>query len=134
MGVLTASAVAGESGPIVTLSGEADWSSAGQLSELMNAQLSGGARQVRVDVSGLRFADSASVRVLVLTGRALKQRGGTLILVRPQPAVARVLELMGADQLLVVQGGNAAAPSGSGPPGSGLSGASPSGASPSGGG
>ena len=127
MGVLKASAVAGESGPVVTLSGEADWSSAAQLSELMNAQLSGGAQQVRVDVSGLSFADSASVRVLALTGRALKQRGGKLILMRPQPAVARVLELMGADQLLVVQGGNAAAPSGTGPSGGGPSGGGPSG-------
>lgn len=106
MGVLKASAAAGESGPIVTLSGEADWESADQLNELMIAQLSGGAKQLLVDVSGLRFADSASVRVLALTGRALKQRGGTLVLMRPQPAVARVLELMGADQLLVVQSGS----------------------------
>jgi anti-sigma B factor antagonist len=102
MGVLKASAVAGEDGPVVTLSGEADWSSAKELSDLMDAQLSAGAQQVRVDMSGLRFADSSSVRVLALTGRALAQRGGKLVLVRPQPAVARVLELMGADQLLVV--------------------------------
>jgi anti-sigma B factor antagonist len=119
MGVLKASAVAGEAGPVITLSGEADWSSAEQLSELMNAQLSGGARQVRVDVSGLSFADSASVRVLALTARTLKQRGGKLVLMRPQPAVARVLELMGADQLLVVQGGTSALSPESGSSGTG---------------
>lgn len=105
VGLLEASVAAGESGPVVALSGEADWSSAGQLGELITAQLAGGARQLTVDVSGLRFADSASVRVLVLAGRTLKEQGGTVVLVRPQPAVARVLELMGADQLLVVQSG-----------------------------
>ena len=96
---------AGESGPVVVLSGEADWSTVGQLSELITAQLAGGVRQLMVDASGLRFADSASVRVLVLAARTLKERGGALVLMRPQPAVARVLELMGADQLLVIQGG-----------------------------
>ncbi len=93
----------GESGPVVVLSGEADWSSAGQLSEVISAQVSGGAPQLLVDVSGLTFADSASVRVLVLAGKALKERGGSLVLVRPRPALVRVLELMGADRLLVVQ-------------------------------
>jgi len=95
---------AGESGPVVVLSGEADVMSAGQLSEFLTAQLSDGTRQLRIDVSGLRFADSASVRVLVLAGRTLKDRGGTLTLIRPQPPVARVLELTGADELLTVQG------------------------------
>jgi anti-anti-sigma regulatory factor len=47
------------------------------------------------------------VRALVLAGKTLRERGGTLVLARPQRAVARVLELMGVDQLLVVQGGAA---------------------------
>lgn len=94
-----------ESGPVVVLSGEADWSSAGRLSELLTAQLAGGAQRLLVDVSELTFADSASVRALVLAGRTLRERGGKLVLARPQPAVARVLELMGVNELLVVQGG-----------------------------
>ena len=104
---LKASVAAGESGPVVMLSGEADLASARELSELLTAQLAGGAERLTVDVSGLLFADSASVRSLVLAGKTLRERGGALILARPQPAVARVLELMGADQLLVVQGGAA---------------------------
>jgi len=91
----------------VMLSGEADISSAGQLSDVLTAQLSGGARQLLVDVSGLSFADSASVRALVLAGRTLRERGGTLVIARPQRAVARLLELMGVDELFVVQGGAA---------------------------
>jgi|SRR5450755_260938 anti-sigma B factor antagonist len=107
VGTLHTSVAAGESGPVVMLSGEAELSSAGQLSDLLTAQLSGGAQQLMMDVSGLRFADSASVRALVLAGKTLRERGGTLVIARPQRAVARLLELMGANELLVVQGGAA---------------------------
>jgi anti-anti-sigma factor len=107
VGTLRTSVAAGESGPVVMLSGEADISSAGQLSDALTAQLSGGAQQLMVDVSGLSFADSASVRALVLAGRTLRERGGTLVIARPQRAVARLLELMGVDEMLVVQGGAA---------------------------
>jgi anti-anti-sigma factor len=87
---LEISVAAGEAGPVMTLAGEADLTSAAALGEALAAQLSG-ARQLTVDLSGLRFADSASVRALVLAGRALAGRGGGLVLLRPQPAVARVL-------------------------------------------
>jgi anti-anti-sigma factor len=54
-------------------------------------------------VSELSFADSASIRVLVLAARTLRQRGGALVLLRPQGALARMLEIMGADQLLTIR-------------------------------
>jgi anti-anti-sigma factor len=57
-----------------------------------------------IDVSGLSFADSASVRVLVLAARTLKKRGGGLVLLRPQRGVARMLEITGADQMIKVRG------------------------------
>ncbi|MDQ2815828.1 MAG: STAS domain-containing protein [Actinomycetota bacterium] len=107
VGTLKTSVAAGDSGPVVVLSGESDIASAGQLSDLLTAQLSGGAQRMLVDVSELRFADSASVRALVLAGKTLRDRGGTLVLARPQRAVARLLALMGVDELLVVQGGAA---------------------------
>lgn len=110
VGMLQTSVTAGESGPVVILSGEADLSSAAQLSDLLTAQLSSGAQRLMVDVSGLSFADSASVRALVLAGKTLKERGGTLVIARPRRAVARLLELMGVDELLVVQGGAAGPP------------------------
>jgi anti-sigma B factor antagonist len=104
-----ASVVAGETGPVVVLSGEAGLGSAGRLSELLAAQLAAGAARLLVDASGLSFADSASVRALVLAGRTLRERGGVLALTRPQPAVMRVLELLGADQVIQVQGAARAA-------------------------
>lgn len=108
MGALESSVAAGKSGPVLVLSGETDLMSAGQLSDLLTVQLSAGARNLMIDVSELRFADSASVRALVLAAKTLRERGGELVLIRPQPAVARVLELMGVTELLVVQGAEGA--------------------------
>jgi anti-anti-sigma factor len=103
-GTLETAVAAGETGPVVHLVGEADLTSAARLSALLTAQLSDGTRQLTIDMSGLRFADSALVRALVLTARALRERGGSLLLLRPQPQVARVLELLGADQVVTIRG------------------------------
>jgi anti-anti-sigma factor len=103
MAVLKASASDGADGPVVVLSGEADATTAGLLREIMTTQLNTGARLVTVDASGLSFLDSTSLRVLVLAARALHGRHGTLVLAHPQPVVARMLEITGADRLLEVQ-------------------------------
>ena len=102
-GRLTASVAAGASGPVVVLSGEADLTSAAQLSALISAQLSDDTRQLTVDVSGLRFADTASIRTLVLAARTLKERGGSLVLLRPQETMSTVLDLLGAAQMFSIQ-------------------------------
>ena len=103
MGLLEISVAAGESGPVLTLSGEADLTTAAELSEALTAQLDSGAPRLTVDVSRLWFADSAAIRALVMAGRTLKDRGGGLDLVNPQPAVARALSLLGVDQMIEVR-------------------------------
>ena len=103
MAALRVSASTGADGPVVALSGDADPTTAAVLRETLAAQLDTGARLVTVDASGLSFLDSASVRVLVLAARALQGRHGRLVLARPQPVVARLLEITGADRLLDVR-------------------------------
>jgi anti-sigma B factor antagonist len=110
-GTLEASVVAGESGPLIILAGEADLTTAGQLSALITGQLADGTRHLMIDMSRLRFADSASVRTLVLAGKTLKERGGHLVLLHPQRPVAKVLALLGADQMITVLGDPRAIPS-----------------------
>lgn len=101
---LGASVADGESGPVITLSGAADLTSAAQLNALITVQLSGGTRHLTIDVSGASFADSAAIRTLVLAARTLKERGGTLVLLHPQPAVARSLAVTGAEQMFAIDG------------------------------
>jgi anti-sigma B factor antagonist len=88
---------------VMRLSGEADLSTLGQLGDALNDQISGGARQLIIDLSGLRFADSSSIRALTDAHLALRAQGGTLELVDPQPNVARILVLLGIDQVLTVR-------------------------------
>ena len=97
--VLQSSVAMRQSGPVMVLSGEADMHAAAQLRELLVAQLFRGRRLV-IDVAGLRHIDSESVRVLVVAAKMLRERHGELVLLHLQPAVARMLDLMGADQAL----------------------------------
>jgi anti-anti-sigma factor len=100
---LRASVSAGESGPVITLSGEVDITTAAELSELITGQLAD-ETQLTVDVAGLDFADTAAIRVLLVAARRLRQRGGDLVLLRPQRALARVLKILGADEVVTIQG------------------------------
>ncbi len=102
-GMLRASVQAGGSGPVIVLAGEADLTCARQLDALIAGQLAGETRQLTIDVSGLRFADSASIRTLVLAARTLTDRGGSLVLLDPQESLTRVLALLGADQIVTIR-------------------------------
>jgi anti-sigma B factor antagonist len=106
--LLEISVAAGEAGPVLTLSGEADLTTVAELTEALTAQLAIGARHLTVGLSRLRFADSAVIRALVLADRTLKQRGGGLVLAHPQPVVARALSLLGVDQAIEIRDGMSA--------------------------
>ena len=82
-----------------------DLTTVAELSEALTAQLASGVRHLIVDLSGLRFADSAVIRELVMADRKLKDRGGGLELANPRSAVARALSLLGVDQVIEVRDG-----------------------------
>jgi anti-anti-sigma factor len=102
MAVLRASTAAGESGPVISLSGEADVTTAEELAAVIDAQVTPSRRYLTIDVSELAFADSASVKVLILTARSLRMRGGDLLLLDPQVPLTRVLSILGADQMMTI--------------------------------
>ena len=110
MDLLDISVAAGEAGPVLTLSGEADLTTVAGLTEALTAQLANGAPHLTVDLSRLRFADSAVIRALVLADRTLKKRGGGLALAHPQPVVARALSLLGVDQAIEIRDEMSAGP------------------------
>ena len=95
---------------MITLSGEVDITTAAELSELITSQLADETQQLTVDVAGLDFADTAAIRVLLVVARRLRQRGGDLVLLRPQRTLARVLEILGADEVVTIQGDSEAPP------------------------
>lgn len=78
MTLLRVSVTDGEGGPLLVLSGEADLTTLGQLNSALDAQLHNGVSRLTVDLSGLKYADSASITALVRAGRALCAKGGEL--------------------------------------------------------
>jgi anti-anti-sigma factor len=87
---------------VITLTGETDLVSVAGLSALLSGQLADGTRELTINASGLRFADTASIRALVLAARTLNERGGRLVLLHPQQPVAKMLELLGADDMFTI--------------------------------
>lgn len=102
MGLLTASVSAGPSYTLVRLAGEGDVTVCDQLCGMLAAQVLAGARNLVVDLSGVSFLDSSCLHALLAACRMAEQADGTLKLVSPQPMVARMMALWGADQLITV--------------------------------
>ena len=103
MSTLSASVSAGESGPLIVLTGEADITTAAELNELVTGQLTERTLHLTIDVRGLDFADTAAIQVFLLAARTLRQRGGGLVLLRPPRALARVLEILGAGEVIMIR-------------------------------
>ena len=102
MDELKISVTAGPAHTLVTVAGECDLNTGRQLRDVLTSEVSRGVRRLILDLSGLTFMDSTGMQVLLSIRTVLTVRGGTLALVSPQPVVARILELTGADQVIPI--------------------------------
>ena len=100
---LEVSIATGASGPVLVLAGEADFTSITRLDEALTAQISGQAVQLTIDAANLRYADSASMRTLVMAAMKARTRAGSVTLLNPQPAVARMLDLLCIDEMFSIR-------------------------------
>jgi anti-anti-sigma factor len=91
------------SGPVLALAGEADVTAITRLDEALTAQISGQAVQLTIDTANLRYADSASMRTLVMAAMKVRTRAGSITLLDPQPPVARMLDLLCADEMFSIR-------------------------------
>lgn len=67
------------------------------------ALLVGDVKSISVDLSELDYISSAGLRVLLVTAKAAKARGGKLVLSAPKPPILEVLKISGFDRILEVQ-------------------------------
>jgi anti-anti-sigma factor len=95
----------GPSPALVTLDGESDLTTAGELALWLDAARLRNPRNITVDARRLTFADVATVRVLLTAARAARRGGGQLVLSGPAPIVARVVGLLDHDHLIIVDPG-----------------------------
>lgn len=99
---VTTSAPGSETYTLVELSGEADVTNSDALRELLDAEVAKRPDTMVIDLSGLRFMDSSALHVILLANRAMDRLGGVLSLAGPREAVAKMLRLTAADQLIPV--------------------------------
>jgi anti-sigma B factor antagonist len=99
---LKASVSAADAYSLVTLAGESDMKTRETLRKALTQAAVQPARHLIVDLSELEFIDSAAMHELMEVRASFGGAGGQLSLVAPQPLVARVLNLTGADQIVPV--------------------------------
>ncbi|MEL6318169.1 MAG: STAS domain-containing protein [Pseudomonadota bacterium] len=64
--------------------------------------VSGSRDKVIVDMSGVTFLASIGIRTLVKAARAIKNRGGALVLAGPDDAARKVLSSTGVDAIVPI--------------------------------
>lgn len=87
----------------LTLRGELDLASAGQLEESFTAIDEQRPSRVTVDLGGLAFVDSSGLRALLLADARARENGYELVLLPGQEPVQRVFEMTGALDVLHFQ-------------------------------
>ena len=93
---------AGPEQAVVSVAGDVDMHTEGQLRDALVRLSQGTARHVVLDLSGVEFMASAGVHVLLAMSAQLERAGGSLVLACVHPMVARVMSLTGAEVLVPV--------------------------------
>ena len=90
---------------MTTATGEIDITNAEQLRDALLTALNAGALGLVVDLTAVTFLDSAGVTALVRASRRAAATEATVRLAVTAPAVLRVLNLVGIDQVIQVHPG-----------------------------
>jgi anti-sigma B factor antagonist len=86
---------------MVTLRGRLDMTGAG-LIDLKFSTIAGSRRSIVVDMSAVDFLASLGIRVLVMGAKAVRNKGGRLVLLSPQEDVKSVLTTAGIDEIIPI--------------------------------
>lgn len=102
-----------DSGPepytLITLAGEADVTGSDMLHAVLDSQIGKGPALLIIEMSALRFMDSAALQAILRAHLLLGKEGRRLVLVNPHDTVARVLQMTEVDRIVPVYASVAAA-------------------------
>jgi anti-anti-sigma factor len=70
------------------------------LIQTVDTRIQDGDRRIVLDLAALPFVNSAAIGYLVRAQKDMEAEGGELALARVQPAILRILEMTGIDELL----------------------------------
>jgi anti-sigma B factor antagonist len=88
---------------VVTVRGEIDLYTAPDLRERINDAIDAGKVHVVVDLTGTTFIDSTTLGVLIGAIKRLRVRDGNLVIACADPAILRVFEITGLNQVVGIK-------------------------------
>ena len=86
----------------VTVSGELDMADSDQVGEMLIKAAASGSPIVRLELSGLTFADSSAIKAILVGARAAEDHGVTYELLNPHGRVQRLLHVTGLANALTI--------------------------------
>ncbi|MBL8046374.1 MAG: STAS domain-containing protein [Anaerolineales bacterium] len=84
---------------VVRVTGRVDASVAPKFEETLQQQVEGGHAHLILEMDGTDYISSAGVRALISAQKALKAKGGAVLLAQPSTRVKEVLDIAGLDAL-----------------------------------
>jgi len=87
---------------VVAVAGEIDLFTAPEFKQRMSAPIDDGRSNLIVDLSQTTFIDSSSLGVLIGAHRRLKLRGGSLVVVCDNEAIAKTFKITGLDGVFTI--------------------------------
>lgn len=88
---------------VITLVGEIDMLTAGQLSAAVAETLADGPTRILLDLAGVTFCDSQGLGTLVVLSRKADTKRSVLILINVADFLLRVLEITGLRSALMIR-------------------------------
>jgi anti-anti-sigma factor len=86
----------------VALSGRLDIAGVGEIETQFAAYANKDKAALLVDMSDVEFMSSIGIRLLLVNAKAVRLRGGKLVLLNPQEGVRQVLDMSGVVTLVAV--------------------------------
>jgi anti-anti-sigma factor len=86
----------------LTLAGRMDSAGVQEIDHRFTALTATQKALILVDLSLVSFLASIGIRTLVTNAKALRRRGGSMALLKPQPLVAEVLKTAGIDTIIPI--------------------------------
>jgi anti-anti-sigma factor len=87
---------------VIRVTGRVDASVAPQFEELLKAHVQAAHSHIVLELDGTDYISSAGVRALISAQKALKGKGGAVLLAQPSERVKEVLQIAGLDALFPV--------------------------------
>jgi anti-anti-sigma factor len=89
---------------VIRIRGEVDSTEAPSLDDAAMDLLGDGARSLVIDCRDIAFIDSAGLQVLVRAHQEAHAHGGTVTVRRPSAFTLRLLQTVGLDTVLIIDG------------------------------